>query len=84
MHKQMGERYAVHGFRASFSTFAHERSDFPHELIEMSLAHIEGRGNAVGRIYNRSDASDRRRALMQTWGDYVTGPAASSNVGAVR
>jgi hypothetical protein len=42
MQKQLREPYAVHGFRAAFSTFAHERTEFAHELIEMSLAHIEG------------------------------------------
>jgi hypothetical protein len=29
---------------------------------------IEGQGNAVARAYNRSDAIERRRALMQVWG----------------
>jgi hypothetical protein len=34
----------------------------------MSLAHIEDEGNAVARAYNRSDAIEKRRALMQVWG----------------
>jgi integrase len=80
MHQQLREPYAVHGFRASFSTWAHERTDVPHELIEMSLAHIEGQGNAVARAYNRSDAIERRRALMQVWGDFVTGAQVSNVV----
>jgi integrase len=78
--KRLGEPYAVHGFRAAFSTFAHERTEFAHETIEMSLAHIEGQGNAVARAYNRSDAIEKRRALMQVWGNYVTGASASNVV----
>ena len=34
----------------------------------MSLAHIEDEGNAVARAYNRSDAIEKRRALMQLRG----------------
>jgi integrase len=78
--KQLREPYAVHGFRASFSTWAHERTDVPHELIELALAHIEGQGNSVVRAYNRSDAIERRRALMQAWGDFVTGAQVSNVV----
>jgi hypothetical protein len=49
-------------------------------LIELALAHIEGQGNAVARAYNRSDAIEKRRALMQVWGDFVTGASASNVV----
>jgi integrase len=80
MHRKMQEPYAVHGFRASFSSYAHDCTEFPHELIEMALAHIEGRGNAVARAYNRTDALERRRALMNAWGRFVTGEAAATNL----
>jgi integrase len=76
--KALHEPYAVHGFRAAFSTWAHERTDVPHELIELALAHIEGQGNSVARAYNRSDAIERRRALMQMWGNFLTGAQASN------
>jgi integrase len=71
---------SVHGMRSAFSTFAHEQTEFPHELIELALAHQEGRGNAVARAYNRGTAIERRRALMQAWADFVTGRQAPSNV----
>jgi integrase len=80
LHRQLRQPYSVHGFRAAFSTWAHERTDYPHDLIELCLAHEEGRGNAVARAYNRSDAIEKRRALMQSWGDFVTGAASASNV----
>ena len=80
MHRKMREPYAVHGFRAAFSTFAHDCTEFPHELVELALAHVEGRGNAVARAYNRSDALERRRALMVAWAAHVTREAAATNV----
>jgi integrase len=80
VHRKMQEPYAVHGFRASFSTWAHEHTEFPHETIELALAHIEGQGNAVARAYNRSAALERRRALMAAWAAHVTGEAAATNV----
>jgi hypothetical protein len=65
---------------AFFSTFAHEQTEFAHELIELCLAHQEGRGNAVARAYNRGTAIERRRALMSVWADFVTEQQAPSNV----
>jgi integrase len=84
MHQQLREPYSVHGFRAAFSTFAHDHTEFAHELIEMALAHVEGRGNAVARAYNRSDALERRRALMEVWGRFCAGEGVASNVVAFR
>jgi hypothetical protein len=80
LHLQLREPYAVHEFRASFSTWAHERTEVPHELIELALAHVEGQGNAVARAYNRGDAIEKRRALMQVWGDFVAGAQVSNVV----
>jgi integrase len=80
MRLQLRQPYSVHGLRAAFSTHAHERTDFAHELIELALAHVEGHGNAVARAYNRSDAIERRRALMDVWGRYVTGETPATNV----
>jgi integrase len=79
LHNTLVLPYSVHGMRAAFSTWAHNETDFAHELIELALAHDEGRGNSVARAYNRSDALERRRALMNAWGRFVTG-AYESNV----
>jgi hypothetical protein len=64
--------------RASFSSYAHEKTEYPHELIELALAHMEGRGNSVARAYNRSDALERRRALMVDWGFFIAGDQGAS------
>jgi len=36
------DEFVPHGFRAMFSTVAHEKSDFKHEVIETQLAHSVG------------------------------------------
>jgi integrase len=73
LHQKLDVPYSVHGFRASFSSWSHAETDHPHELIELALAHNEGRGNSVARAYNRSDALERRRQLMADWAAFVAG-----------
>jgi integrase len=62
---------SVHGFRATFKTWAGERTNFPLELIEASLAHkIAGNVEAA---YRRASFLDKRRRLMALWADYANG-----------
>lgn len=58
-----------HGFRAMGSTILHEQG-YPHDLIELSLAHSIG--NAVSQAYNHSQRLDARRAMLQAYYDYLT------------
>ncbi len=46
------------------------------ELAEACLAHTTG--SAVVQAYQRSSMLERRRPLMQSWADYVTGKDASN------
>ena len=62
--------YTLHGFRSAASTWANDCTEFPHELIEMNLAHSVG--NAAARAYRRSTALERRREIMKMWDDYLT------------
>jgi integrase len=55
----------VHGFRASFKTWAEEVSHFPHSVVEEAMGHVVG--NAVERVYRRTDVLEQRRALMMAW-----------------
>jgi len=55
-----------HGFRASFSSMAYEKSGFPGEVIEKALAHEEK--NKIKRAYNRAEYLEQRRQLMGWWG----------------
>jgi integrase len=69
--QQMGATITAHGFRSAFSDWAAETTDFPHELIELCLAHKIG--TAVSRAYRRGDALDKRREVMEAWGRFVAG-----------
>ena len=61
--------FTVHGFRASFSTWAADNEKNP-ETREACLTHKIG--NAVTAAYMRSNLLERRRRLLQEWADYVT------------
>jgi integrase len=60
----------VHGFRSSFSDWAHERTAHANHTIEISLSHAVG--NAVELAYRRGDMFDKRAKLMEQWGKFVT------------
>jgi integrase len=74
----------VHGFRSSFSDWAHEQTAHSAHTIEISLAH--NIGTEVERAYRRTDLISRRRELMQQWSRYCTEPPAkiSGDVVALR
>ena len=60
----------VHGFRATFKTWASERTSFQNEIVEASLAHTIG--GKVEQAYMRGDLFDKRRRLMQQWATFCT------------
>jgi integrase len=67
--RSMGEQRAtIHGFRATFKTWATELTAFPWELVEMSLAHEVG--TEVAQRYQRGEALKRRREVMDAWAEY--------------
>ena len=66
--------FTVHGFRSSFKDWATEATSFPNELSEAALAHVTG--SQVERAYRRTDALERRRALMDAWEAFIEAPVA--------
>ena len=56
-----------HGFRTVASTFLHEMG-FPPDVIETQLAHKIG---GVRGVYMRSQYLDQRKAMMQSWADFL-------------
>jgi len=57
----------VHGFRSAFRDWCGNETPFPRDIAEAALAHtIQG----VEAAYRRSDALEKRRALMQAWAQY--------------
>jgi len=63
------EEFTPHGFRAMFSTIAHEKSNFNYDVIETQLAHSVG--NKISQAYNRAKYLDERKELMQWWSNYL-------------
>lgn len=70
----LADRATVHGFRATFRTWASECTSTPHAIMEAALAHRVP--DSTERAYSRSDYRNQRRTLMQRWGNYVTGRTA--------
>ena len=60
-----------HGQRSAFRDWAAECTDVPREIAEHALAHVEG--NAAELAYRRTDYFEKRRGLMDTWADFLTG-----------
>jgi integrase len=59
----------VHGFRATFKSWAEDKTDHAREVIEAALAHTIG--DKAEQAYRRSDALDKRRALMGEWSAFL-------------
>ena len=61
----------VHGMRSSFRDWGAERTSFPSAVLELALAHVNR--DKVEAAYQRSDLFERRRELMNAWGNYCGG-----------
>ena len=62
-------RQTGHGFRASFSTWAHEVAEADPDVIEACLAHVK---EGVRGVYNRATYLNKRAELLQAWADQCT------------
>ena len=62
------DKLVSHGLRALASTILNEEGKDP-DLIESALAHTDP--NQIRSAYNRAQYLERRRELMQWWGDYL-------------
>ena len=67
--RELGFDAVTHGFRSSFRDYAAERTHTPHAGMEAALAHtIKNKAEAA---YARSDLFEKRRALMESWAQYL-------------
>jgi integrase len=80
--RRMGESVTVHGFRSSFRDWAGNETHFPRELAEHALAHVMG--DKAEQAYRRSDALEKRRALMDAWAAYCEPKATDEKVTPLR
>ena len=71
----------THGFRATFKTWASERTSFQNEIVEASLAHVVG--GKVEQAYMRGDLFEKRRRLIYAWASYCTTALAKERRGNV-
>jgi len=80
--KRMGRPdLTVHGFRAAFTDWAAERTNFPDEVRQMALAHTVS--DKVEAAYRRGDLFQKRRQLADAWARYCTAPAVMAEVVAI-
>ena len=54
-------------------SWAGDVSNFPREVTVTALAHVIG--DKAEQAYRRSDALEKRRKLMDAWGDYWAKPS---------
>lgn len=60
-----GRSAVPHGLRSTFRDWAAERTEYPREMAEISLAHSVG--SDVERAYRRGDMVEKRRVMMEDW-----------------
>lgn len=77
-----GKPVVVHGFRASFKTWATEATDHPRDLVESALAHIIE--NKTEAAYQRGDVLDKRRKMMGQWAAYATESGVTGKIIGIR
>ncbi len=66
--RSMGYQITAHGFRSTFKDWAIEHTDYPDEISELALAHVNS--DKTRAAYARSDAFDKRRTLMMDWAKF--------------
>ena len=77
--RRLGVDATTHGMRSAARSWMTDQG-VAFELAEATLAHVVG--NSVVQAYQRSSMLERRRPLMQSWSDFVTG--ANDNVVALK
>jgi integrase len=68
----------VHGMRSAFRDWAGNETHHPREIAEQALAHVIG--DRAEQAYRRSDALEKRRALMDAWAHFCEPRAPADNV----
>lgn len=66
--RRMEVNAVPHGFRSTFRDWASERTNYPHHVAEMALAHSIG--DKVEAAYRRGDLFDKRRRMMDEWSKF--------------
>lgn len=76
--KRMKIDVVPHGFRSTFRDWCGERTNYPHEVAEMALAHtIQSK---TERAYRRDDLFPKRALMMQDWANFINTPITPATV----
>jgi integrase len=75
--KAIAPNVTLHGMRSSFRSWCGDHS-VDREVAEQSLAHAFG--SQVEQAYNRTAMLERRRPVMEQWGDFVSGETDAGKV----
>jgi integrase len=75
---RMGVPVTAHGFRATFKTWAGERTGFAREIVEACLTHTIS--DELERAYRRGSFFDKRARLMAEWAAFCASPGAGAAV----
>jgi len=67
----MGYPITAHGFRSTFADWVNEQTNFPREIREAALAHVNQ--NKVEASYSRTDYLEKRRPMMEAWASFCLG-----------
>jgi len=68
---------SMHGFRATFKTWSHEKTKYDSLVIEAALAHkVDG----IERHYLRTTFFEQRQKLMANWARFATATPAAKVV----
>jgi integrase len=68
----------IHGFRSTISDWCAERTNYPREVAEATLAHAQG--DKVEAAYRRSDLLVRRRHMLAEWAKYCENSSGAGKV----
>jgi len=78
----IGNGVTVHGFRSAFRDWCRERTNYPREIVELALAHVNK--DKTEAAYARGDAVEKRRAIMQAWADFCGRPPMEGKVTSIQ
>ena len=67
----MGRDVTVHGFRATFRTWADEETEFSNQAVEFCIAHVPG-GDEAEKAYRRRSMFAKRKQIMDAWASFAT------------
>jgi integrase len=70
--RRMKAKGVPHGMRSCFRTWAAERTNYPREIAEAALAHING--DRVEAAYLRTTHLQKRTRMMQEWATFLDKP----------